>query len=582
MRKARKLFALLLTLAMVLTYMPLTAFADFPDSSEEHHAVGLEFSGGPLHYDREAANDEEALNSVWESVYRKDNEFTITYSDGIIEKWVYKSCKIKEYGETNTHYDFFPEGEDPEIEVDEDGNEYPSNTLPLDGEIDTASETVTLKVYAGYVKEVDGGQEWVENLVTVDVKATPYPVPIKIEYSEPELKYEFDSEDKWVDVYQDGTEFIITYDDDSTERWVCHSYTYKYEGKKQTAHEFFLNGEAAKLELDEDGNEFASNCLYFETEGTDAEVCVTYTHYIGNHEYTLQTTIPKVMDVDSKYRAFIYVAKEWYDHAMFAGETEYAFPIPCKSFARDFETEFTKEDLDKVTITVTTADGKTYNPTVSKDPEIAGDYYYNYKIPAQKWGAKFTINYDYNNGAIKDELKCTVKKWLDLKYSVSDLTYNGKNRTPSVTVKNGSTVLTKGKDYIVSYEEPDAKFKNVGIYAIYINSPEDSKYAIYEAKSFKIIPKGTTISKLTKGKKSFTATWKKQATQTTGYQIQYSLKKNFKSAKTVTVSKNKTTKTTIKKLKAKKTYYVRIRTYKTVGKQKIYSSWSKSKTVKTK
>lgn len=74
----------------------------------------------------------------------------------------------------------------------------------------------------------------------------------------------------------------------------------------------------------------------------------------------------------------------------------------------------------------------------------------------------------------------------------------------------------------------------------------------------------------------------KNKTQTTGYQIQYSTSSTFKSAKTVTVSKNETTNKTISKLKAKKKYYVRIRTYKKIGSAYYYSAWSKAKTVTTK
>ena len=89
-------------------------------------------------------------------------------------------------------------------------------------------------------------------------------------------------------------------------------------------------------------------------------------------------------------------------------------------------------------------------------------------------------------------------------------------------------------------------------------------------------------------KKGFTVKYKKQATQTTGYQIQYATDKNFKkNKKAVTVKKNKTTSVKVKKLKAKKKYYVRVRTYKNVkdtegNAKKLYSSWSKTKTVKTK
>ncbi len=99
--------------------------------------------------------------------------------------------------------------------------------------------------------------------------------------------------------------------------------------------------------------------------------------------------------------------------------------------------------------------------------------------------------------------------------------------------------------------------------------------------------KNAKIKKLTKAKKSFKIKWSK-VSGVKGYQIQYSTSKRFtkKTTKSVTIKKNKTTSKTVKKLKAKKKYYVRIRTYKNVklnGKTvKVYSSWSKAKTVTTK
>ena len=99
-------------------------------------------------------------------------------------------------------------------------------------------------------------------------------------------------------------------------------------------------------------------------------------------------------------------------------------------------------------------------------------------------------------------------------------------------------------------------------------------------------PKGTKIKKVKGSKKAIALTWAK-VKGVKGYQIQVATDKKFKkNKKTVTIKKQKTTKTTVKKLKAKKTYYVRIRTYTTKkvnGKStKVYSSWSKAKTVKTK
>ena len=95
-------------------------------------------------------------------------------------------------------------------------------------------------------------------------------------------------------------------------------------------------------------------------------------------------------------------------------------------------------------------------------------------------------------------------------------------------------------------------------------------------------PKSASIKKLKAAKKAVAVEWKK-VSGVSAYQIQVATDKKFKkNKKTATVKKQKTTKTTIKKLKGKKKYYVRIRTYKTVNGKKVYSSWSKIKTVKTK
>ena len=79
--------------------------------------------------------------------------------------------------------------------------------------------------------------------------------------------------------------------------------------------------------------------------------------------------------------------------------------------------------------------------------------------------------------------------------------------------------------------------------------------------------------------KKMTVKWGKNA-KATGYQIQYSLKANFAGAKTVTAAKAATVSKVIGGLTKGKTYYVRIRTYKTVGKTKYYSLWSVAKKVK--
>ena len=106
-------------------------------------------------------------------------------------------------------------------------------------------------------------------------------------------------------------------------------------------------------------------------------------------------------------------------------------------------------------------------------------------------------------------------------------------------------------------------------------------------KTFKICPKGTSITKLKKARKAIKVKWKKQSkkmsgSRITGYQIQLATNSKFtKNKRTVTVRKYSKVSKKIKKLKAKKKYYIKVRTYKIVSGVKYYSSWSKVRTVKT-
>ena len=165
-------------------------------------------------------------------------------------------------------------------------------------------------------------------------------------------------------------------------------------------------------------------------------------------------------------------------------------------------------------------------------------------------------------------------------FFISDASYvyNGKTRQPTVTVTtyNGRKLIN-GVDYKISY--PSSR-KNVGKYRIKITIKGGLGSTVY--KTFTIKPKPTTIKGLTAKNDAFKISWNKKTTQNTGYQIRYSLKSSFSSYEDVLITKDTTTSKTIKNLKSKKTYYVKIRTYKTVDGEKIYSSWSSVKKVKTK
>lgn len=165
--------------------------------------------------------------------------------------------------------------------------------------------------------------------------------------------------------------------------------------------------------------------------------------------------------------------------------------------------------------------------------------------------------------------------------SHTSFTYNGKTRTPSVLVENREGRVLSSSEYEVFY---DKGRKNVGEYQVRVAL--QGNYEGGEVLAFTIRPKATAVSKVTAGRKKLTVTWKKQSSQTSGYQIQYSTVSNFKKAKIKTISKNSTTSAILTKLQSGKKYYVRIRTYKkvttSVGSKKLYSSWSRAKSITVK
>ena len=161
------------------------------------------------------------------------------------------------------------------------------------------------------------------------------------------------------------------------------------------------------------------------------------------------------------------------------------------------------------------------------------------------------------------------------------LVYNGSNRSPGLTVKDGSTKLVKGTDYTIKMAD---KHANVGKWTITVTLTGNYKGSAKA--TFKIVPKATSLKSVAAQSKAFKVTWKKAdmpAAQVTGYQIQYSTSKTFASGnKVVTATKYSTKTKTVKNLVKGKTYYVRIRTYKTVGGVKYFSTWSAARTVKVK
>ena len=182
----------------------------------------------------------------------------------------------------------------------------------------------------------------------------------------------------------------------------------------------------------------------------------------------------------------------------------------------------------------------------------------------------------YGNGIINmNNLLAPISK-QKIGVQKKSYVYSGKMIKPAVSVSRNEESLFKGSDYTVTYSNN----KSVGRASAVVHG----KGTYYGTKTvyYNIVPKSTSINKVSQAKKGFTVKWKKQASQTSGYEVQYSVKSNFKSPKTVLIKSNKTTSKKIRNLKRHKKYYIRVRTYKKVKGKKYYSSWSRKKAIVTK
>lgn len=175
----------------------------------------------------------------------------------------------------------------------------------------------------------------------------------------------------------------------------------------------------------------------------------------------------------------------------------------------------------------------------------------------------------------EDTADVSVQKRWEVKSKKTSVVYNGKAQKPGVIVKeNGKTV--KSSYYSVSYKNN----KYAGTATVTVTGK--GKYKGYKAKVvFVIKPQKTSFTRVKGIKDGISLKWKKNS-QASGYQIQYSTDRKFKkNVRMVTVSKGTKVSYTVKKAGRKKTYYVRIRAYKTSGTTRIYGDWSNAKKIKT-
>lgn len=226
---------------------------------------------------------------------------------------------------------------------------------------------------------------------------------------------------------------------------------------------------------------------------------------------------------------------------------------------------------------------KSTSYTVKK---LSGNTTYKYKVRAYVTSGKKTYYSDFTSYVSAKTLIAAPKSFKVKEATATSMTLSWKKVSGAKKYQvyystNNGKKWKKATTSKTSYKIMDLK-ANTAIQVkvrVYNSSKTTGEFTSVIKTS--TAPSKVTVSKLSAGKKKFTVSWKK-VSGASGYEVQYATNSKFKKAKTVTIKKGKTVKSEIKKLKKGTKYYVRVRAYKTVGKEKIYGKYSEYEVVKVK
>ncbi|MFR3881112.1 MAG: fibronectin type III domain-containing protein [Lachnospiraceae bacterium] len=209
----------------------------------------------------------------------------------------------------------------------------------------------------------------------------------------------------------------------------------------------------------------------------------------------------------------------------------------------------------------------------------------------------YTVSYKNNKNPGDNTASVIVRPKSDAYCGSATATFTiaqVKLSTSAVTVGGKARLTLKGIASVEDYEVSKRKIitwdrkkgtitgKKLGKVKLTIYGYDKEDNEVTVSVTISVVPKATSISKVkSKAKKQAVVTWKTNKTGG-GYQIQYSMDKNFKKGvKTLKVTSNSKKSAVIRSLKRKKTYYFRIRTINAKS-ASLVSAWSKVKKVKIK
>ncbi|WP_278962067.1 fibronectin type III domain-containing protein, partial [Ruminococcus bicirculans (ex Wegman et al. 2014)] len=203
------------------------------------------------------------------------------------------------------------------------------------------------------------------------------------------------------------------------------------------------------------------------------------------------------------------------------------------------------------------------------------------------FGSELTLNKNFSMTCAKDSAAEKYAKENGITYDtyqvkidelavsgIKDKEYTGKPVTQNIVIKNGNVVLDEGTDYTVTYSA------NTKVGTVEVTITGTGSYIGEIKSSFDILPAKQQIQKLETRFKGFFIDWAQKGSAT-GYEIEYSTNADFKDSTVKKLTANKPDTLTISGLTAGNKYYVRVRSYTTVGEKVYYGAWSDSKNITT-
>ena len=258
---------------------------------------------------------------------------------------------------------------------------------------------------------------------------------------------------------------------------------------------------------------------------------------------------------------------------------EYGIPYDILEHTHSYTSKVTKPATctENGVKTYTCECGDSYTETIPATGHISSDWIIDKNAAINVKGSKHkecTVCKTVLETADIPALPMINIQSANVSVSTNSYVFDNTAKKPSVTVKIGGKALKNGSDYTVSY----LNNTKVGTATVRITGKGDYTGTI--TRNFTINPAKQQIQKLETRYKGFFVDWAQKGSAT-GYEVQYATNSNFTGAKRATITNNKTDKTTVSKLSANKTYYVRVRSYTNRNGKVYYGAWSDVKSIKT-